>query len=62
MCVAHGGAMRRKPPQRSEDIESIAALAVIIPHTAKPVFLRAISEHCYVVRKEPFRCGVTGVV
>lgn len=38
MCVAHGGAMRREPPQRSEDIESIAALAVIIPLTAKPVF------------------------
>jgi hypothetical protein len=30
--------MRREPPQRSEDIESIAALAVIIPLTAKPVF------------------------
>ena len=27
MCVAHGGAMRREPPQRSEDIESITAKA-----------------------------------
>ncbi len=31
-----GGAMRRRPPQRSEDEKSITASAVIIPHTAKP--------------------------
>lgn len=58
MCVAHGGAMRREPPQRSEDIESIAALAVIIPLTAKRFFTgyqrtllfgskRAFSMRCY---------------
>lgn len=31
-----GGALRRRPPQRSEDEKSITALAVIIPHPAKP--------------------------
>ncbi len=31
-----GGALRRRPPQRSEDEKSITASAVIIPHPAKP--------------------------
>ena len=31
-----GGALRRRPPQRSEDEKSITASAVITPHPAKP--------------------------
>jgi len=32
----HGGAKRRRPPQRSEDEKSITASAVITPHPVKP--------------------------
>ncbi len=33
----HGGATRRRPPQRSEDSKSVTALAVTIPRPARRV-------------------------
>lgn len=37
-AVRHGRRVAPEAPQRSEDINSIMASAIIIPGTAKPVF------------------------
>lgn len=38
-AVRHGRRFAPEAPQRSEDVESVMALAIIIPVTAKPVFI-----------------------
>lgn len=44
LCRQAWEALSAGSPQRSEDINSIMASAIIIPGTAKPVFIPAYSE------------------